>query len=67
MDYEARASWETVVGRAPRTTMVAFARQSFSCLMPLELVLCAPRGIRTPNRQIRSLLLSVDLVGSRRI
>ena len=27
----------------------------------------APRGIRTPNRQIRSLVLSVDLVGSRRI
>jgi WD40 repeat protein len=28
---------------------------------------CAPRGIRTPNRQIRSLVLYVDLVGSRRI
>ena len=27
----------------------------------------APRGIRTPNRQIRSLVLCVDLVGSRRI
>jgi hypothetical protein len=27
----------------------------------------APRGIRTPNRQIRSLVLRVDLVGSRRI
>jgi hypothetical protein len=27
----------------------------------------APRGIRTPNRQIRSLVISVDLVGSRRI
>jgi hypothetical protein len=28
---------------------------------------CAPRGIRTPNRQIRSLVLCVDLVGSRPI
>jgi hypothetical protein len=28
---------------------------------------CAPRGIRTPNRQIRSLVLRVDLVGSRPI
>jgi hypothetical protein len=27
----------------------------------------APRGIRTPNRQIRSLVLCVGLVGSRRI
>jgi hypothetical protein len=27
----------------------------------------APRGIRTPNRQIRRLVLGVDLVGSRRI
>jgi hypothetical protein len=27
----------------------------------------APRGIRTPNRQIRSLVLCVDLVGSRPI
>ena len=27
----------------------------------------APRGIRTPNRQIRRLVLRVDLVGSRRI
>jgi hypothetical protein len=35
---------------------------------PLDLGLwCAPRGIRTPNRQIRSLVLCVDLVGSRRI
>jgi hypothetical protein len=29
--------------------------------------LCAPRGIRTPNRQIGSLVLCVDLIGSRRI
>jgi hypothetical protein len=28
---------------------------------------CAPRGIRTPNRQIRSLVLCVDLVSSIRI
>jgi hypothetical protein len=27
----------------------------------------APRGIRTPNRQICSLVLGVDLVGSSRI
>jgi hypothetical protein len=31
------------------------------------LVRSAPRGIRTPNRQIRRLVLSVELVGSRRI
>jgi hypothetical protein len=32
--------------------------------MALTCVFGAPRGIRTPNRQIRSLVLSVDLVGS---
>src|ERR671911_2141594 len=32
-----------------------------------ELKVGAPRGIRTPNRQIRSLVLCVDLVGSRPI
>jgi len=36
-------------------------------LNSLELRCCAPRGIRTPNRQIRSLVLCVDLAGSRRI
>jgi hypothetical protein len=34
---------------------------------PLTCAFGAPRGIRTPNRQLRSLVLCVDLVGSRRI
>src|SRR5918993_3731768 len=33
---------------------------------PLNCSFGAPRGIRTPNRQIRSLVLYVNLVGSRR-
>src|SRR5215207_8884403 len=36
-------------------------------IVPLTCAFGAPRGIRTPNRQIRSLVLCVDLVGSRRI
>jgi hypothetical protein len=36
-------------------------------LGPLSCRFGAPRGIRTLNRQIRSLVLCVDLVGSRRI
>src|SRR5215208_4939094 len=35
--------------------------------MASELGFRAPRGIRTPNRQIRSLVLCVGLVDSRRI
>src|SRR5215218_5002349 len=35
--------------------------------MPLTCAFGAPRRIRTPNRQIRSLVLSVGLIGSRRI
>jgi hypothetical protein len=35
--------------------------------MASDLHLGAPRGIRTPNRQIRSLVLCVDLAGSRPI
>jgi hypothetical protein len=36
-------------------------------ILPLSWTSGAPRGIRTPNRQIRRLVLYVDLVGSRRI
>jgi hypothetical protein len=36
-------------------------------IAPLTCVFGAPRGIRTPNRQIRRLVLCVDLVGSRPI
>ena len=50
-----------------RPAMARSAWQSFSCLIASDLLFCAPRGIRTPNRQIRSLVLYVDLVDSRRI
>jgi hypothetical protein len=40
---------------------------AFLAIVPLTCSSSAPRGIRTPNIQIRSLVLCVDLVGSRRI
>jgi hypothetical protein len=40
---------------------------AFLAIVPLTCSSSAPRGIRTFNRQIRSLVLCVDLVGSRRI
>ena len=54
----------------PLSTQGLTARQplsSLSCLIGLTCTFGAPRGIRTPNRQIRSLVLYVDLVGPRRI
>jgi hypothetical protein len=63
--------WESIPGRrreSGRSLTAASARRAVKA--PDRGVTCtfgAPRGIRTPNRQIRSLVLCVDLVGSRPI
>jgi hypothetical protein len=49
---------QTAISAPPRQVATAWA---------CDLRLCAPRGIRTPNRQLRSLVLCVDLVRSSRI
>ena len=46
-------------GLAPKDCTVRSAWRSFSCLIASGLLFCALRGIRTPNRQIRRLVLYV--------
>jgi hypothetical protein len=48
-------------------TLPESASRASLATAPLSCAFGAPRGIRTPNRQIRRLVLCVDLVGSRRV
>ena len=52
---------------APRTATARSARSRFSCLIAADLNLWRAARDSNPNRQIRSLVLYVDLVGSRPI